>query len=153
MLDAGAPVDGFGVGTALATSRDAPALGGIYKLVEIERDGVAVPVMKLSGGKTSYPGRKQVWRRVRDGAACGDVIGLEGEPGPPDGVPLLAPVIARGQRVSARESLDAIRSRHAGLMGELPADLRTLTVTEPYPAVRSHEVEALADRTARALRG
>ena len=77
-----APIDAFGVGTALSTSRDAPALGGIYKLVEVERDDVPVPVMKLSGGKASYPGRKQVWRRMRGGVAYGDVIGLEDEPGP-----------------------------------------------------------------------
>ena len=71
----GAPVDGFGVGTALSTSSDAPALGGVYKLVEVERDGVMAPVMKLSADKRTLPGCKQVWRVHEDGVASFDVIG------------------------------------------------------------------------------
>src|SRR5688572_27017173 len=51
IVAAGAPIDGFGVGGALSTVSDAPALGAIYKLVEIERGGVNVPIMKLSPGK------------------------------------------------------------------------------------------------------
>ena len=65
ILAAGAPVDGFGVGAALSTSSDAPSLGAIYKLVEIERAGAAVPIMKLSPGKLTYPGRKTGLQTVR----------------------------------------------------------------------------------------
>lgn len=147
-----APIDAFGVGTALSTSRDAPALGGIYKLVEIERDDVPVPVMKLSGGKASYPGRKQVWRRMRGGLAYGDVIGLEDEPGPADGVPLLTPVMKQGQRVFQRESMDTTRARHREMMDQLPTGIRMLHVLEPYPVARSYKLEALTDYTMQALR-
>ena len=56
LLGGGAPIDGFGVGTALSTSRDAPALGVVYKLSEIERDGVWVPTAKKSAGKATWPG-------------------------------------------------------------------------------------------------
>lgn len=79
LLAEGAPIDAFGVGTALSTSRDAPALGGIYKLVEVERDGDEVPVMKLSGGKHSFPGRKQAWRVVQDDSAQRDILALADE--------------------------------------------------------------------------
>jgi nicotinate phosphoribosyltransferase len=76
IVEAGAPVDGFGVGTALSTSSDAPSLGAIYKLVELEREGRTVPVMKKSPGKQTLPGRKQVWRRFEGGRAMEDTIEL-----------------------------------------------------------------------------
>lgn len=147
-----APIDAFGVGTALSTSRDAPSLGGIYKLVEVERGDVAVPVMKLSGGKASYPGRKQVWRRLRGGTAYGDVIGLEEESGPADGLPLLMPVMRHGRRVMPRESLEAIRARHREAMEQLPSGVRMLHVLESYPVARTYKLEALTDYTVQSLR-
>ena len=146
-----APIDAFGVGTALSTSRDAPALGGIYKLVEVERGDVAVPVMKLSGGKASYPGRKQVWRRMRGDCAYGDVIGLEEEPGPADGVPLLAPVMKHGERLFPADPLDVIRARHREMMEQLPTGIRMLHVIEPYPVARTYKLEALTDYTRQSL--
>ena len=68
VVSSGAPIDGFGVGTALSTSSDAPALSGVYKLVEIDRAGTMTPVMKLSAGKRTYPGAKQLWRVYGPGA-------------------------------------------------------------------------------------
>ena len=65
VVSSGAPIDGFGVGTALSTSSDAPALSGVYKLVEIDRAGTMTPVMKLSAGKRTCPGAKQLWRGLR----------------------------------------------------------------------------------------
>src|SRR5215813_9738114 len=62
MIAAGAQIDLFGVGTDLSTSRDAPAPGGVYKLVEVEFDGRVEPKIKLSPDKATYPYRKQVWR-------------------------------------------------------------------------------------------
>lgn len=147
-----APIDAFGVGTALSTSRDAPSLGGIYKLVEVQRGGVPVPVMKLSGGKASYPGRKQVWRRLRSGVAYGDVIGLEDEPGPPDGVPLLAPVLIGGRRVRPPAPLEALRASHRAAMSLLPTAVRMLHVVTPYRVARSYKLEALTDSVLQALR-
>jgi nicotinate phosphoribosyltransferase len=152
LLAQNAPIDAFGVGTALVTSKDAPALGGVYKLVEVERGGTAVPVMKLSaGGKSSYPGRKQVWRHVRSGQAAGDVIALEGEPAPPAARPLLECVMARGLRTCAPEPIAATRARCARLLDELPRGVRMLEPREAYPVSRSAALEALTDRTVASL--
>src|SRR5215469_2318050 len=62
LLARGAPIDAFGVGTALATSKDAPALGGVYKLVAIEANGTSAYRAKFSDEKITHPGRKQVYR-------------------------------------------------------------------------------------------
>ena len=85
LLADGAPIDAFGVGTALSTSSDAPALGGVYKLVEIERDGAMAPVLKLSAGKRTLPGQQAgvaaVTGRPRDGrrpGARGRAVTAEG---------------------------------------------------------------------------
>jgi nicotinate phosphoribosyltransferase len=153
VLAQGAPIDGFGIGTAIATSKDAPALGGVYKLVEIEREGEKVAVMKLSGGKASFPGRKQVWRRHRHGVATGDLIALEHEPPPQDGVPLLIPVMRHGRRTAPSEPLEAIRERCRRLLDELPHGTRMLEPREAYPVSRSEALETLTDRTAAALGG
>ncbi len=151
LLSRRAPIDAFGVGTAISTSRDAPALGGVYKLVEIERGGVGIPVMKLSGGKATSPGRKQVWRRVLDGRAVGDIMGLESEAAPPDGRPLLVPVMRGGARVAAPETLDAIRQRHHALVHELPVPVLMLRARETYHVGRSHALEMLTDYTGQQL--
>jgi nicotinate phosphoribosyltransferase len=147
-----APIDAFGVGTALATSKDAPALGGIYKLVEVERHGENVPVMKLStGGKASQPGRKQAWRIYRQGAAVADVIGLADEPAPAGGLALLVPVMERGFRLGAPASLPSSRSLCARMLADLPQGIRVLEPREAYPVSRSAMLEALTDRTVTAL--
>jgi nicotinate phosphoribosyltransferase len=152
VLAQGAPIDSFGVGTALSTSSDAPALGGVYKLVEVEMDGHHTPVMKLSGsGKSTYPGRKQVWRRMRGEHAVEDVISLASEHPPQGAVPLLERVMAGGQRLDAAPSLDAIRAWHRARVVELPAEIRRLDPPESYPVSRSGPLEALTERTAATL--
>jgi nicotinate phosphoribosyltransferase len=126
LVDAGAPIDGFGVGTSLVTSADAPALGGVYKLVEIEEDGTVRLVMKRSEAKATLPGRKQVWRVFAGGRAERDVIALAGEPPIPGGVPLLREVMRDGTLVAAVPSLAAARARCASRLAELPPALRSL---------------------------
>ena len=125
IVASGAPIDGFGVGTAISTSSDAPALSGVYKLAEIERDGQAVPVIKTSPGKQTYPGCKQVWRVIRDGVAVEDVLTLAGDAPPRDGQPLLQEVMKNGVRVS-RPSLAGIRERCRQQVALLPRDVRLL---------------------------
>ena len=132
IVAAGAPIDGFGVGTAVSTSSDAPALSGVYKLAEIERDGRFVPVLKKSPGKKTYPGRKQVWRVMRDGVAVEDVLGLEGTQSPADAQPLLREVMKRGVRLS-RPSLKEIRDRCRQQLATLPRDLTQLIAGKKYP--------------------
>jgi nicotinate phosphoribosyltransferase len=93
LVEAGAPIDLFGVGTELSTSRDEPALGGVYKLVEIQSNYHAMPKMKLSREKATYPLRKQIWRQTDEqGHWTEDVVGGMDEKEIP-GTPLLKQVM------------------------------------------------------------
>jgi nicotinate phosphoribosyltransferase len=148
-----APIDGFGVGTALSTSSDAPALGGIYKLVEIDRWGERTPVMKLGGGKASYPGRKQVWRHMSGSHAVRDTIALTTEDGPPGSRPLLLPAMRGGRRLGPAPSLEASRARHAQEIASLPEALRALDPPVQFPVGPSAALEDLTARTVAALTG
>ena len=152
-LAQGAPIDGFGVGTSVATSKDAPSLGGVYKLVEIERAGAAKPVMKLSaGGKASFPGRKQIWRTWRGGQAVADVIALEGEAAPyDDATPLLEQVMKEGRRLAPSPTLAAARDHHTAAVARLPRDVRMLEPRQTYPVSRTSALERLTARTVAAI--
>jgi nicotinate phosphoribosyltransferase len=134
LVAAGAPIDRWGVGTDLGTSRDAPAVGGVYKLVADSLGGEAWRgTSKLSPDKATVPGMKQVWRRYEAGQMAGDVIAAEGEPA--DGEPLLVPAMRAGERVNS-EPLDQIRARAARQLKALPPGLRVVEpdrVPEPYP--------------------
>jgi nicotinate phosphoribosyltransferase len=142
LLAQGAAVDAFGVGTELGTSADAPSIGGVYKLVEDEK-GYRI---KLSTGKATLPGRKQVWRvHDDDGAPKGDVIMLADEPGPTHGVPLLREVMQRGRRVLT-EPLAEIRMRCTEQLAALPEELRHLDDAVPYPVTLSPALETLRER-------
>jgi len=64
LVGSGAPLDAFGVGTQLATSGDAPAMGAIYKMVELDIGGIQRFTSKLSDDKVTFPGSKQIFRDV-----------------------------------------------------------------------------------------
>jgi nicotinate phosphoribosyltransferase len=148
LLDAGAPVDAFGVGTDLVTVKDAPALGVVYKLVELERDGRREFKMKLSEGKATLPGRKQVWRTSdAAGRAAGDVVALADERAPVNGAsPLLEPVLCSGVRVAPRRLLEVVRADTRKAVERLPTRLRTLDApAEPYEVRVSDRLRALAE--------
>jgi nicotinate phosphoribosyltransferase len=148
MLAAGAPVDGFGVGAALSTASDAPSLGAIYKLVEIERDGRVVPIMKHSPEKHSLPGRKQVWRRFEGGTAVEDVLELaDASPSPP-GEPLLTRVMTGGRREHPPQQIRDMRVRCRAHVASLPAAVRRLTAPVAYPV----RIGPSLQRTIEALR-
>lgn len=132
LVSSGAPIDSFGVGTSVVTSIDAPALGGVYKLVELEEDGRTRRVMKSSPGKATWPGRKQVWRVLEDGAAVRDVVALEDEPAPRGGVPLLQPVMKGGRPVVPERSLSESREWCRGRIAELPPMLREVDASSEY---------------------
>ena len=106
LISRGAPIDAFGVGTELATSFDAPALSGVYKLSGLEENGRITMRIKLSQDKATYPGPKQVWRNTDErGTYCEDLIALDDEPNNRTGSwqALLKMVIAEGRRVDAPE--------------------------------------------------
>ena len=156
LLDAGARVDTFGVGTSLSTSSDAPSLGVLYKLAEVERGGEVLEAAKFTATKVTYPGRKQVYRQTDSaGNYAGDVIALETESMP--GEPLLIPMMRGGKRVSPAVPLKESQQRCQAQAERLPAALRALAVAEPpYPVRHSARLEALLEevreRTMRTMR-
>ena len=127
LRNAGAPIDTFGIGTELVTSFDAPALGGVYKIVELERDGVRRPIAKFSPGKATYPGPHQIFRVTSAaGVSARDIVALEGEDPPAlksgeSSRPLLQPFLTAGSRVRPPETLAVIRTRFATGAAALPA--------------------------------
>lgn len=139
LLAGGAPIDGFGIGTALTTSSDAPSLDCAYKLQEY----AGVARRKRSAGKATWPGRKQVFRRFdASGRMAGDVITLmEDRLG---GEALLRPMMRDGRRVSAPEGLDATRTRVREQTALLPDSLRHLETVAPYRVEISAPLRALA---------
>lgn len=142
LLAAGAPIDGFGVGTSLVTSSDAPFLDAVYKLQEY----AGKPRRKRSTGKATWPGRKQVFRHYDSaGRFNHDVITVEGRQ--QNGEPLLIPVMRNGRRLHAPETLDALRGRAAGQLAKLPAGLRALeTAEDPYRVEIDPVLRRLADK-------
>jgi nicotinate phosphoribosyltransferase len=137
---AGAPIDVYGVGTDLVTSIDAPSLGGVYKIVELERDGVRAPIAKFSEGKATLPGPHQLYRfRADDGRLLRDVVALAEEPreaimeaaGQGRVEALLEPVVEAGKRKAPAASLDAVRSRARAEIASLPPELTE--IPEPTP--------------------
>ncbi len=138
LLARGAAVDAFGVGTALGTSADAPAMGGIYKLVEDEQG----PKMKLSTGKATLPGRKQVWRTRRGDGTVHDVIALADEPQIDGAQPLLAKVMDHGRTVAESRLEESRRRCQAGL-AQLQPSMRDLHRVVPSPVTLSVKLERL----------
>ncbi|RKN15804.1 nicotinate phosphoribosyltransferase [Micromonospora musae] len=145
LVAAGAPIDGYGVGTKMGVSYDAPSLDSAYKLVSIGDR----PVLKLSPGKATLPGPKQVFRDAT-GVAC-DVIGLRDEPVPADREPLLVPVMCDGRRLDTCAPADLVRAARRRFEAELtwlPGSARRLAQPQPLTVLVSPALAALRDRVA-----
>jgi nicotinate phosphoribosyltransferase len=128
LVGSGAPIDGFGVGTELITSRDTPSLSIVYKLVELEGQGRS----KLSPGKKTYPFAKQIFRRRdRSDRFCGDHVVRAGESA--EGQPLLVPILKTGRQVNALPSLESIRHHCRQQLASLPEHLLALDAKSDYP--------------------
>ena len=135
LVRAGAPIDSFGVGTALTTSADAPYLDAVYKLQEY----AGRPRRKRSTGKATWPGRKQVYRCYgADGRFAGDVVTLEGDARA--GEPLLQPVMRGGRRLP-QPGLAAARQHCLAQLARLPVS--------PYRAEIAPALRALAEEVDR----
>jgi nicotinate phosphoribosyltransferase len=135
---AGAPINGYGIGVNLTTSQDAPALDCAYKLQEY----ASQPKRKLSEGKTTWPGRKQVWRSMgSDGRFNGDILSLETDK--QSGEPLIEPVMRAGERLTQPTLADS-RARAARALAQLPEPLRRLESGVNYPVKVADALTALA---------
>jgi len=145
LIGNGAPIDGFGIGTRLGTSQDAPNLDIVYKLAQLDDR----PLLKLSTDKATLPGIKQVWRREdADGVVAGDTLGLTDEDLP--GRPLLVPVMERGARLAGgAEGIETARARAASELRKLPRAMRRLDAgIEAYPVAVSDRLQTLRDELA-----
>ncbi|HKK13490.1 MAG TPA: nicotinate phosphoribosyltransferase [Gammaproteobacteria bacterium] len=139
LMAAGTPVDGFGVGTKLDTSDDAPYLDCAYKLQEY----AGKPRRKRSEGKATLPGRKQVYRwHDTDGLMHRDLVTVEDDV--QDGSPLVHRYMAAGRRTGPQPDLDQTRRHCALALARLPGALRTLEPAEPYPVAIAESLHRLA---------
>jgi len=139
LVDSGAPIDGFGIGSRLDCSADAPYLDCAYKLQEY----AGRPRRKKSEGKATWPGRKQVFREFQDGQMTRDTVGLEQETNA--GQPLLEQVMKDGQPVKRPPTLDEIRGLVAGNLSTLPASLSSINERTSYEVEISQPLQQLAE--------
>lgn len=137
LLSSGAPVDSFGVGTQLGTSGDEPSLGAVYKLVAEDSE----PKIKLSTGKVTLPGVKQIFRSWKNDRYDHDVIGLHDEE--LEGEALLQLVLENGRRTVDPEPLDQVRSRCRDAISHLPDRLTSLRERATFEVGLSERLEAL----------
>lgn len=134
-----APIDGFGIGTHMDTSADAPYFDCAYKLVEY----AGKARRKRSEGKILWPGRKQVFRYYDDnGRMRGDVLGLEGDR--EAGEVLIQPVMRHGQRVAPALRLTQARQQTLTQLQQLPESLKGLEHGLDYPVTVAESVQQLA---------
>ncbi|MFI9846995.1 nicotinate phosphoribosyltransferase [Nonomuraea sp. NPDC051941] len=137
-----APIDAYAVGTKVGVSADAPYLDSAYKLVEYDD----CPVMKLSPGKITAPGKKQVFRGL-----YADVVGLRSEKAPPGHVPLLVAVMREGHRLTPAEPLAEVSKRCAAALARLPEAARALHEPVPPPVRQSPSLTRLCTQVRAAL--
>ena len=138
LVDGGAPIDAFGIGTQLGVSADAPYVDSVYKLVEYDGH----PVMKLSTGKVTAPGRKQVWRQ-----RGGDTIALRDEAEMSDAEPLLELVMKSGQRTLPDPSIEDMRVRFEADLARASDGAKRLRDPEQAQVSRSRALIELTERT------
>jgi nicotinate phosphoribosyltransferase len=151
LLKNNSPIDIFGVGTELATSRDDPAMNGVYKLVAIK-----TPVsknkykltykLKTSTGKKTYPAPKQIYRIFSDGVIKQDIVGLDNEKFEDvKTTPLLKKVMRCGKISSNLPSIDKIRDFHIDQRDTLPKEFRVLDeIPKSFPVSYSEKLETIA---------
>ncbi len=143
LLENDAKIDAFGVGTKMGTSADKPYVDVIYKLCEtMSEQGKFSPIMKLSEGKATLPGRKQVYRfKDENGFFAKDMIALTDEK--VNGEPLLVKVMEKGKIVYDLPSLAEIRATAAENLSKLPVKYKKLTNAPPYTVELSQDLKNL----------
>lgn len=138
LREAGACIDGYGLGTRLVTGSP---VNGVYKLVEID----GIPTMKQSSQKATYPGRKQVFRAYGDNRVRGDRLGLAEESANNDEQALLKPVMKQGKPLYLPETLDTIAQRVRRSVATLPPEILELNNPQPFTVKISDALESLRE--------
>ncbi len=148
VLAQGAPIDAFGVGTKMGVSADAPYLDAAYKLVSYD----GRPVTKLSSGKKTLAGAKQVFRYEKDGKYQEDVIGLREEK-IPGTKPLLKPLMQKGKRTRPAPDLNTLRQNIQQEISKLPRKLREIRPSQIfYPVSLTKNLLALQEKVEKEIR-
>lgn len=152
LLRKGAKIDSFGVGTRMSTSEDRPFVDIIYKLSEkMGKNGKFTPTMKLSRGKITLPGRKQVYRvKDKSGSFAKDIIALYDEKA--EGEPLLVRVMNKGEIVCELPTIYDIRKRALENLSKLPEKYKKLKKASHYPVVLSPKLKKLLKESKDELR-
>jgi nicotinate phosphoribosyltransferase len=142
LKSAGACIDGYGLGTKLVSGSP---VNGVYKLVEID----GIPVMKEASEKVTYPGRKQIFRSIKDGEVRGDCLGLAVEEIKIDSATqaLMKLVVKQGKILQERESLEQIAQRTAASVASLPSETRQLDNPISPPIELSPNLLQLTQKT------
>jgi len=144
VLDKGAPVDSFMVVSDLSVSLDDPKLEVVYKMAELDDGKTVRQTMKLSVGKKSFPGRKQVFRIEKDGKFVKDTIGIENEN--VTGEKLLIPMIKKGKLAYKLPRLEEIKEYIKKEVKKLPEQYKQLEVQSPvYPVAISLKMQELIE--------
>jgi nicotinate phosphoribosyltransferase len=143
LLSKDAKIEAFGVGTKMGTSADYPYTDVIYKLSEtMNGKGEFSPIMKLSEGKITLPGRKQVYRfKDNKGNYVKDVVALADET--MEGESLLVKVMEKGKLLYELPALDEIRETVSENLAKLPAKYKKLANAPAYPVEQSKDLKKL----------
>jgi nicotinate phosphoribosyltransferase len=159
LIESGAPIDGFGVGTRLMTGANydpltdtggVSALNGIYKIVERIEEGKAVPKFKTTDdlSKATFPGRKQVYRRETSGEFAEDLVTLWDEK-PESEVewqPLLIPIVIKGETVYDFPRIKDLKEYASQQLSMLPEQFRRLHQPGSYPMRISRQIIHLREQ-------
>lgn len=142
IIEKKAPIDAFGVGTELATSRDDPTISGVYKLIVYNN----IPKIKVSEEKLTYPGKKQVYRIYnKEGMFKEDILSLENEPIPPNSEALLIPIMKNGEVITKIPNLDEIQAFYLENIKKLPDFYKKLEKIQVPKVKISENLQQLTD--------
>ncbi len=141
------PIDMYGVGTELVTSPDAPSIGGVYKLVEIREKGKIRYTAKLSEGKSTIPGQKQIFRKIENNYFSEDILGLhsEGENFKKH-TPILEKVMESGRIIKLERDLKKIRENSIKNLKMVKEKYKDINTCEEFPVKLSKNLKKLLER-------
>ena len=142
IIERKAPIDAFGIGTELATSRDDPTISGVYKLIQYQNE----PKIKISEEKITLPGIKQVFRVYNEkGVFEEDILALESEPIPVNSEALLEPIMKNGKLVTKLPNIDDIQNFYLENIKKLPESYKNLDHVKIFTLKVSPELENLTN--------